>query len=475
MISISIIKEFVEVVGEENVLHRREDVLVYDHDAFTIVKGEAAAAVLPASSEEIAKVVKICNIHNLPFLARGAGTSLSGGSIPLENCILIILTKMNHILEVDYDNGTVLVEAGVTNLSVSESVSVANMMYAPDPSSQQVCTIGGNIAHNSGGPHTLKYGVTTNHVLSAEVILPNGEIIEIGSKAQNNLGYDLLGLIIGSDGTLGIVTKALLRILPKPQAIRTFMVVFDDVRDASNTVSELISSGTIPAAIEMMDNLVVRAVEDSIHSAGYPKDAMAVLLVDIDGRLDDINYHSNRFEEICVKNKAREVKIAKNENERKKFWEGRKGAFAAMGRLGTNYIVQDGVIPRTKLPEVLEKVYEISQRHQLMIANVFHAGDGNLHPLIIFESTKEGDTEKAIKASLETLKICADVGGSITGEHGIGVEKRDFMGLIFSNDDLEMMNIIKDVFDPEMMCNPCKALPAGSRCMEILPGVEVPS
>ncbi|MCS4537740.1 MAG: FAD-binding protein [Thaumarchaeota archaeon] len=466
------LQELKAIVEPTSLLTRPEELLVYDQDGLTIYKGRASAAVLPRTTEQVAKIVALCNKHKVPFIARGAGTSLSGGTIPTEGGVIIEFALMNHILEVDLENGLVLVEAGTANLSISEKVAASGYFYAPDPSSQLVCTIGGNISHNSGGPHTLKYGVTTHNLVAAEIILANGEIFWLGSKAPDRIGYDLLSLLAGSDGTLAIVTKALLKIIPKPQDVRTMMASFETPEDASRTVSNIIAAGVLPSAVEMMDDLVIGAVEDSIHAAGYPRDAGAVLLVEVDGRIEDVEDGIGKVLKICRANSAKQVKVAADEHERKKLWAGRKGAFASMGRLGPNYIVQDGVIPRTKLPEILAKIYQISNHYSLKIANVFHAGDGNLHPLIIYDAAK-GETEKAVRASGETLKICVDVGGTITGEHGIGIEKRDLMPMIFNGVDLDMMMKVKETFDPERLCNPCKTLPFGSRCAELFPSPKI--
>ncbi len=466
------LEELSTIVGQHGIMTKPEELLVYEQDGLTIYKGRPSAAVLPRSTEQVSKIVSLCNKHRIPFIARGAGTSLSGGAIPIEGGVVIEFALMNNILDIDLENDLVLVEAGAINLSVSEAVDAHGRFYAPDPSSQRVCTIGGNIAHNSGGPHTLKYGVTTNHIAAAEVVLPNGEVLWLGSKAPDQIGYDLLSLLIGSDGTLAIVTKALLKIIPKPQDVGTIMAVFESPNEASKTVSDIIGAGLLPSAVEMMDNLVISAVEDSIHAAGYPRDAGAVLLVELDGRVEDVQAGVAKVLQICKADKAKQVRVAEDEHERKKLWAGRKGAFAAMGRLGPNYIVQDGVIPRTKLPETLSKVYEISKNYSLKIANVFHAGDGNLHPLIIYDAEK-GETERAVKASEETLKICVEAGGTITGEHGIGIEKRDLMHLVFNETDIEMMRNVKETFDAEMLCNPCKTLPSGSRCAELVPGAKI--
>lgn len=466
------IKELKSIVGPSSLLTKPEELLVYEQDGLTIYKGRASAAVLPRSTEQVSQIVALCYRHKVLFIARGAGTSLSGGTIPIEGGIIIEFALMNKVLEIDLENGLALVEAGAANLSVTQAVSSSGYFYAPDPSSQLVCTIGGNISHNSGGPHTLKYGVTTHNLVAAEVVLANGDILWLGSKSPDNIGYDLLSLLAGSDGTLVVVTKALLKIIRKPQEVRTIMASFQTPEDASKTVSDIIAAGVLPSAVEMMDNLVIRAVEESIHAAGYPKEAGAILLVEVDGRVEDVENAAATVLQICKSNRAKHVKVATDKNEKSKLWAGRKGAFASMGRLGPNYIVQDGVIPRTKLPEILSKVYQISRNYSLKIANVFHAGDGNLHPLIIYDAEK-GETEKAVRASAETLKICVEVGGTITGEHGIGIEKRDLMPLIFDKNDLDNMMKIKEVFDPERLCNPCKTLPFGSRCAELSPSPKI--
>jgi len=375
---------------------------------------------------------------------------------------------MNRVLKLDLENRLIVVEAGIINLFVSLAVSDKGLFYPPDPSSQSACPIGCNIAHNSGGLPTRKHVVTANHVVGVEMVLPNGEIVELGGKTLDAIGYDLVGLMVGSEGTLGIVTKATLRLTKNTDAVKTILAVYETVEDASNTVSEIIAAGIIPTAVEMADQTAIIAIEKSMHAAGYPQDSAAILLIEVDGVEGDVEAQSEQIIQVCKKNHVREVKVAQSDDERHKLWKGRKGAFAAVGSLRPGHVVQDGVIPRTKLPEVLRKISQISEKYSLLIANVFHAGDGNLHPLILFDPAK-GESDKAVQASIETLKICVESGGTITGEHGIGIEKRDQIRLVFNEDDLQAMSKVRDVFNPDGLCNPGKVLPIGSRCIEIAP------
>ncbi|RMF89504.1 MAG: FAD-binding protein [Nitrospinota bacterium] len=454
------------IVGRQNVIYEEDELLVYECDGMTMDKALPDVVVFPTTTAQVVEIVKWANQEGVPFIARGGGTGLSGGIIPVKGGIMIALNKMNQILEVDLENKRAVVQPGLVNLWLSEAVSDQGYHYVPDPSSQQACTIGGNVAENAGGPHTLKYGVTTNHVLGLEVVLPNGEVVEIGGKVEDNLGYDLRGLLIGSEGTLGIVTKVVVKIVRKPEAIKTLLGVFETVEAASNAVSAIIGRGIVPAAIEMMDQLTLQAVEDYIH-AGYPLDAGAVLLIEVDGLKEGLDEQAKQIEEICYENKAREVRVAQDDKERALLWAGRKRAFGAIGRLSPTYYVQDGVIPRTKLPEVLQRIGEIGERYGLRIANVFHAGDGNLHPLILFDERDAEQTKRVLKASSEILKVCADVGGTISGEHGIGLEKMQEMSLIFSETDMKIMKQIRAVFNPQELCNPGKIFPTPGRCVEL--------
>jgi glycolate oxidase len=390
---------------------------------------------------------------------------LSGGAIPIRGGVLVAFTRMNRILEIDAENLRAVVEPGVVNLHLSQALAPYGLYYVPDPSSQKACTIGGNVGENSGGPHTLVYGVTTNHVTGLEVVTPDGEIRHYGGKAPDSPGYDLTGLFVGSEGTIGMVTKITVRLTPLPPAVKTFLAIYDSVEKCSNAVSGIIRSGVIPAALEMMDNLMIGAVEASSH-AGYPLDAAAVLLVECEGLPAALEQQAESIEAICKREGALEFRIAKNAAEREALWKGRKGAFGAVGRISPDYYVVDGVVPRSKLPPVLEAINQISAKYGLKIANVFHAGDGNLHPLVMFDSNRAGDLQKALKAGEEIIKVCADAGGSLSGEHGIGVEKRDMMCFIFNEDDLEIMRRVREAFDPVGLCNPQKVIPTPGRCGE---------
>lgn len=459
MIDPAALKELKGIVGADGVLSSYEDMLVYECDGQTLFKHLPEAVVFPRSTEHVSRIVKLCVKHGIPFLPRGSGTGLSGGSVAARGGVVICLSRMNRILEVDVRNRVVVAEAGAVNNWITEAVSNEGYYFAPDPSSQPVSTLGGNIAHNAGGAHCLKYGVITNHVLGLEVVLPTGEIIQTGGRTQDIPGYDLTGLIVGSEGTLGIVTKATLRVIRKPQAAKTLMAVFESVADASNAVSEIIANGIIPGAIEFMDNLSIQAVESSIHAAGFPRDAQALLLIEPDGLMESVVPLADRIVEICRRNKAREVTFAQDEKERRKWWTGRKQAFGAIGRLSPNYIVLDGTIPRSKLPIILQLICEIGKKHSIRIANVFHAGDGNLHPLILYDARKPGEVENATQVAMEVLKAAAEAGGTVTGEHGVGLEKRETMRFIFTPADLSLLRNVKAIFDPYGLCNPEKIFP----------------
>ena len=434
--------------------------LVYECDGQTVFKHLPEAVVFPRSTEQVSQVVKLCSQENIPFLARGSGTGLSGGAVAARGGVILCLSRMNRIIEVDASNQTVLVEAGVINNWVTDAVSKYGYFFAPDPSSQPASTIGGNIGHNSGGAHCLKYGVITNHVLGLEVVLPSGEVIQTGGRTQDNPGYDLTGLIVGSEGTLGIVTKAILRVTRRPQAAKTVMAAFESVPDASNTVSEVIASGIVPGAVEFMDNLAIRAIESSIHAAGFPQDAVALLLIEPDGLRESVESVADRIVSICRENSAREVRFAASAQERTKWWSGRKNAFGAMGRLSPNYLVLDGTVPRSQLPQALARIGEIGNKYSLRIANVFHAGDGNLHPLVLYDARKPGDTDRAMQAGMEILRAGVEMGGTITGEHGVGLEKRGSMRFILTPTELSMLRGVKSVFDPLGLCNPDKIFPS---------------
>jgi glycolate oxidase len=461
----SFVQELVRLIGERNVLWDEYDLRLYEYDG-SVDRALPQAVVLPETTEHVAAVVRACNRAGVPYTARGGGTGLSGGSIPVAGGVLIALVKMNRVLDVDLQSLRAVVEPGLVNLQLSQAVAGHGLYYVPDPSSQKACTIGGNVGENAGGPHTLLYGVTTNHVLGLEVVAPDGEVVEFGGKALDLPGYDLTGAFVGSEGTLGIATKVTVRLAPLPEDVRTLLAIFDSVEDASATVSEVIGKGIVPAAIEMMDQLAIQAVEASVH-AGYPEDAAAVLLVEVDGLREGLDEQAVAIQEIAASNNARSVRIAQSNKERDLLWAGRKGAFGAMGRISPEYYVVDGVVPRTKLPSVLAQIAELSRSTGLRIANVFHAGDGNLHPLILFDASVPGELERTKEAGAEIMRICVRAGGVLSGEHGIGVEKQELMSELFSERDMDAMLGLKRAFDPAGLCNPGKIFPTPGRCVEL--------
>jgi len=415
----------------------------------------------------VAQIVKICNALDVPFLPRGAGTSLAGGCLPVGGGVMIVLTRMKRILEINLRDRYAIVEPGVVNVWLTNALKGTGYHYAPDPSSQGACTIGGNVATNSGGPHCLLYGVTSAHVLAMEVVLPDGSLAMLGGLDAEPAGYDLRGAFIGSEGTMGIATRVAVRLTPMPPSVRTLLLDFTSIADAAETVSAIIADGIVPAALEMMDARITQAVEDYVH-AGFPRDADGVLLVEVDGLPAGVTAAAERVGEIGRAHGARSVRVAANEAERALLWKGRKSAFGAIARLAPNYYLHDAVVPRTRLVEVLTKVYEIGSRYDLVMMNVFHAGDGNLHPLIVFDRRADPDIlERVTAAGDEIIRACLDAGGVLSGEHGIGLEKRDFMPLLFSADDLDAQARLRDVFDPDGVSNPTKVLPAGSRCGDL--------
>lgn len=454
----TLITKLQEIVGSENVLFSDVDLTLYGYDA-SLEKGRPDVVVLPGSTEDVSAIVRLAREGSVPIIARGSGTNLSGGTVPTRGGIVLHFSRMNRILEVDIPDRTVTVEPGVITLDLQTMLLKQGFLYAPDPASQKVSTLGGNVGENSGGPHCLKYGVTTNHVLGAEIVQYDGTVTWIGGKNPDNPGYDLMGLIVGSEGTLAIATKLILRIIRAPEAIKTMLAIYDSIEDASNTVSAIIAEGIVPATLEMMDHVVMEAVEKSVQ-AGYPLDAAAVLIIELDGMKDGLDTQAAKVLEICKRHNVREVQLAKDDKERARLWAGRKGAFGAVTRLRPCYMVCDGTVPRTKLPEVLNRVLEVGDKYGLLIGNVFHAGDGNLHPLILFDERNEEEKKTAMKAASEILKICADAGGTISGEHGIGLEKLREMNFIFTEDDLEAMRQIKRALDPEDILNPGKVIPS---------------
>ena len=447
-----------EIVDPEYVLSSEMDLTLYGYDA-SLERGRPDVVVVPASTEEVSKVAALAYESKVPIVARGSGTNLSGGVIPTRGGIVIHFSRMNRIVEVDIPNRTVTVEPGIITLDLQTHMLKQGFVYAPDPASQKISTLGGNFGENSGGPHCLKYGVTTNHILGAEVVLYDGTVIWTGGKSQDNPGYDLTGLLVGSEGTLGIATKMILRLIRAPEKVKTMVAIYDTIEDAVNSVSAIIAEGIVPATLEMMDNVVIKAVEASVQ-AGYPLDAAAVLIIELDGMSDGMDRQTEKILEVCKRHGVRDVQVAKDDAERAKLWAGRKGAFGAITRLRPSYMVCDGTVPRTKLPEVLNKVLETAKKYDVLIGNVFHAGDGNLHPLILFDERDEAELKKVREVSSAILKICADAGGTISGEHGIGVEKIKAMSFVFSENDLDAMRRVKKAFDPHELMNPGKVVPA---------------
>jgi glycolate oxidase len=470
----TLISHLRDIVGLDGVVTQPAALSVYECDGYTLEKAIPEVVVLPRSAAEVAAIVKLLHSKKIAFVPRGAGTGLSGGCLPVEAPVMIGTSRMNRIVHIDLLNRYVIAQAGVVNLWVSNAVKNQGFQYAPDPSSQQACTIGGNVAENSGGPHTLKYGVTTNHVLGLEIVLPDGEIVTLGGTVEDVPGYDLRGITIGAEGTFGIVTQATLRLTRQPQAYRTFLAVFESVHEATQSVSDIIAAGIVPAALEMMDNLIIQAVEAAFHF-GFPTDAGAVLIVELDGLAAGLDPQTAKIMQVCQQNHAREVRVARDDAERVALWKSRKRAFGAVGRLAPNYCTQDGVVPRTKVPEILRVITTVAEKYHLRIANVFHAGDGNIHPILLYDERNADETERVVKAGQEILQACVDLGGSLTGEHGIGVEKMGQMPLIFSPEDLLVMSQIRSVFNPDNLCNPHKIIPTPHGCIDVrTPRRQVP-
>ncbi len=453
------------VVGPKGLIVTPAELLVYECDGYTIEKNRPDVVVFPTTTEQVAAVVRVCNELDVPFLPRGAGTSLAGGCLPVGGGVIISLARMKRILEVDLRNRFALVEPGVVNEWLTTAVKGQGFHFAPDPSSQKACTIGGNVATNSGGPHTLKYGVTVNHVLGVELVLPDGQVVTTGGPAEDAPGYDLTGIIVGSEGTFGIVTKIWVRLTRNPEAYRTLLGVFETVDQATNAISEMIAAGIVPGALELLDNLILGAVEQAFHF-GFPLDAGAVLIMEVDGLEAGLDAEAERIVGIALRNGAREVRRANTDAERTLLWKSRKQAFGAIGRLAPSYCTQDGVVPRTRLPHILREIRRISEQYNIQIANVFHAGDGNIHPILLFDERDPDQVRRVMLASHEILEECIRVGGSVTGEHGIGVEKLDFMPLLFSPADLAMMLRLRKAFNPEGRCSPRKMLPTAGACIE---------
>lgn len=453
------------IVGDDNILLADIDLRLYEYDG-GVDKHRPEVVVFPRSTEHVVQIVNLAREQGIPFVGRGAGTGLSGGVIPRRGGIMISFARMNKILEIDLENERVVVEPGVVNLDVTLAVQGRKYFYAPDPSSQRACTIGGNVAENAGGPHTLAYGVTTNHVLGMEAVLPDGSVIQVGGKAQDTPGYDLVGLLTGSEGTMVLVTKVVLRLMRQPELVKTTLAIFDSAEHAGNTVAEITARAITPVAVEMLDGVMLRMVEEATH-AGYPMDAAAVLLIELEGLTEAVEEQVEQVREACYACGAREFRIARDAVERDLLWKGRKNAFGAVGRVSPFYYVQDGVVPRTRISETLRFIGEVSAKYSLTISNIFHAGDGNMHPIILFDARKPGELERAQQAGEDILSFCISVGGSITGEHGVGMEKMELMGQLFTPESLDMIGSFKNLFDPTCLLNPGKVLPTGRGCMEI--------
>jgi len=444
----------------------RTEMRVYDCDAYTVDKSLPTAVVLPTTTDQVAQIVRLCNRLQVPFLPRGAGTGLSGGTTAVCGGVVISTVRLNQILHIDLPNRRMVAQAGCVNIHLTKAVAKDGLHYAPDPSSQGACTVGGNVAENSGGPHTLKYGVTTNHVTGLKMVLPDGEVVELGGEIEDAPGYDLVGLTVGSEGTFGIVTEVTVKLTPLPEAYRTLLGVFETIDDATQTVSDIIAAGILPGALEMIDQLILNAIEDAFHF-GFPRDAEAVLIIELDGFEAGLDTDAERVREICKKNNAREVRLAATPEDRARLWMARKKGIGAAGRLAPSIVTQDGVIPRSKLPEVLREIKDISRRYGIRICNIFHAGDGNLHPCILFDERDPDELHRVVEAGEEILKLCIRVGGSITGEHGIGVEKIDAMPLMFTEADIALMEKVRGVFNQNELCNPGKLFPNSKSCVEV--------
>ncbi len=452
------------IVGAKRVLFKPSELVTYTSDGLPSYHKQPGLAVFPGTRDEVIAVVRELAACGVPFVPRGAGTGLSGGALA-DGVVLIGLNRLSRVLSVDAENGLAVVEPGVVNVSLSRAVAAHGLHYAPDPSSQAACTIGGNIAENAGGPHCLKYGVTTNHVVALTVVLASGEVVTLGNARGENDGYDLVGAFVGSEGCFGVVLDATVKLSRNPEAVRTLLADFMSLDAAARAVSAIIATGIIPAALEMIDQATVRAVEASIYAAGYPTDAEAVLLIEVDGALAGIERDVDTIERICRENDARSVRIARDEVERTKLWQGRKKAFGAMGRLAPHLVIQDAVVPRTRLPAVLAEIHRIGERNRVRVCNVFHAGDGNLHPNIPYDASDPDETERVHHAMREIMELCVSAGGTITGEHGVGIDKLPYMELIFSEDSLAAMCSLREVFDPDRRSNPGKTIPVHS-CRE---------
>jgi glycolate oxidase len=464
MFSTTILEEFRNIVGTDGLIIEENQLQTYECDGLAAIRKLPGAVLLPRSTSDVQGIIRICARNRIPFVARGAGTGLSGGALPAEDGIVISFSRMTRILSVDIPNQRVTVEPGVINAHVTQRVAPLGYFYAPDPSSQSVCTIGGNVAENAGGAHCLKYGFTTTHVLAMDIVLPNGELVQFGSSTLDAPGYDLAGVFVGSEGTLGVATSITLRIVRSPETVQVLLAAFDTIAAAAQTVSDIIAAPILPSAMEIMDRLSIQSAEAAVHP-NYPV-CEALLLVEVDGTADEVNIQMQNIRTLCKRNGAWEDRLAQNADERLLVWKGRKAAFAAAGRLAPNYIVQDGVIPRTKLPVVLDEIGRMAAATGLRVSNVFHAGDGNLHPIVLYDASIEGQEEIAVDLSIRILYLCVDHGGSITGEHGVGKEKQQAIGYMYSEPDLNTMQLVRCAFDPDHIANPDKVFPRPRLCGE---------
>ena len=453
----ALVSDLQQIVGKANVRDSVVDLQLYGYDAY-LEERRPDVVVFVHSTEEVAGVVRACNKHGVPFVPRGGGTNLTGGTIPTKGGVVLEMIRMNRILEVDRENLRARVQPGLFNLEFGTALAPLGYQYLPDPASQKAATLGGNVAENSGGPHCFKYGVTTNHVMGLTVVLPDGKVARIGGKAPDAPGYDLPGVFVGSEGTLGICTEIVAKIVHLPEGVKTLLAIYDSIEEGSETVSAIVAAGMVPATLEMMDQLVIKAVEEFIH-CGFPLDCATVLIIEVDGLKDDLEVQAKAIAELCRAHGAREVRVAKDDAERAALWAGRRGAFGAVARITPSYLVCDGTVPRTALPQVLRKVAEVSKKYDLQIPNVFHAGDGNLHPLILFDWRDAEQKARVMKAGMEILELCVEVGGTISGEHGVGLEKIDAMHLVHGESEIRAQLRLKKAFDPPNLANPGKMFP----------------
>ena len=455
-----VIRELQEAVGAESVLVEPEQTIAYECDSFAFHRHTPDLVLLISNRDQVSRAIQIARKYGIPFVPRGSGTGLSGGALPRCGGLVLVVTRMKGIREIDLENRQAVVEPGVINLDLSKVTAPAGYYFAPDPSSQMISSVGGNLAENAGGPHCFKYGMTTNHVISLEVVLPTGETAQLGTRAADCPGYDLVGVFVGSEGTFGIATQAVLKLTRLPQGVKTLLAAFPTLKDACDTVSAIIASGIIPAALEMMDRRTILSVEASVNRAGLPVDADAVLIIELDGFAAALETQAARIIEICRKHDCQELRVAQNEEERTMIWKGRKQAFGAAGRMTHDLYLQDAVVPRNRLSDVVVRIYDIADRAGIRLASVFHAGDGNLHPILLFDRKKQGEEARVLAVAEEMLRVCIDAGGTLSGEHGIGSEKNEYMGMLFSDADLEAMKRLRTVFNPEELCNPAKVFPS---------------